>query len=209
MKKKYQIVFIGPPGSGKGTQAKLLSKYLGVPCVSIGRILRQQIKRNTKVGQQVKNYVNKGKLVPGEVVNQIMENYIKKHQQGFVLDGYPREYRQAKFLDNLTDLTDIFEITLDNKIAKERISGRRNCRCGRIYHIKYKPPKKNNKCDVDGLKLYIRADDKPVAIIKRLNLYRRKARKISALFRKKHILHKVDGRPSIAEIHQSVIKKLK
>jgi adenylate kinase len=208
MKKKYQIIIMGPQSSGKGTQAELLAKKLKLPIISVGNTLRSNIRRKTKVGKVAEQYVKRGVLAPDNVINQIIKEKIQKQKKGFILDGYPRDIEQAKFLGGITEITHVFEITLSDKIAIERIKGRRNCLCGQIYHIKYRPPKKAGVCDKDGQKLFIRKDDRISAIKKRLKIYRRETRAVLPFYKKEKVLYKIDGRPEINKVYQQILKKL-
>ena len=206
MKKNYQITFLGPQGSGKGTQAELLAKKLNLPIIVMGNILREQIKKKTVIGKKIEKIVDSGRLIPSEITNQLMVEEIKKQKNGFIIDGYPREIVQAKFLTKIANLTQAIEITLSDQEAIKRIGGRRSCSCGEVYHLKYNPPKKVGLCDKCGKKLFVRDDDELVAIKKRLKIYRHNVIPLEKLYKKQKILIKVDGRPSIQKIHQKIIK---
>jgi len=207
-KQNYRIIIIGPQSSGKGTQADLLSEKLKLPIISVGNLIREQIKRKTKLGRKAAKFVKQGSLIPDELTNQLVKNKIKTVKTRFVIDGYPRDINQAKFLAKLTEITQVIEITLSNQEAIKRISGRRSCACGEVYHLKYNPPKKKGICDECGKKLFIREDDQPKAIRKRLKIYRQEIKKLEKFYKKQKVLIKIDGRPRIAKIHQTILKKL-
>lgn len=204
----YQIIFLGPQSSGKGTQAELLAKKLKLPVITIGNIYREHIKKQTILGRKIAKFVNQGKLVPDQITNQVIVKLVKKYKPGFILDGYPRNLIQANFLDKVARITNLFEITLSNKEAIRRISGRRSCVCGEVYHLIYRPPKKNGICDKCGKKLYIREDDQISTVKKRLKIYRKELKKLLNFYQPKKVLIKIDGRPAIKKIHQTILKKL-
>ena len=207
-KQNYRIIIIGPQSSGKGTQADLLSEKLKLSLISVGNLIREQIKRKTRLGKRAAKHVNRGSLIPNELTNQLLRDSFKKHRSGFIIDGYPRDIDQAKFLQKLTEITQVIEITLSNQEAIKRISGRRSCACGEVYHLKYNPPKKTGRCDECGKKLFIRADDQPLAIKRRLKIYRQEIKKLEKFYKKQKVLIKIDGRPNIVKIHQTILKKL-
>lgn len=208
MKKIFRIIIIGPQSSGKGTQADLLSEKLHLPIISVGNIIRGEIKKKTLIGKKAENYVSRGCLIPDELTNRLVEKIIKKNHQGFILDGFPRDLNQAKFLSLITRPTHLIEITLTNSEAIKRIAGRLSCSCGEVYHLKYKPPKKKGKCDECGKILFIREDDQPQAIKKRLKIYRQNLNELEKFYRSDKIIIKIDGRPSIKKINNSILKKL-
>lgn len=207
-KQNYRISIIGPQSSGKGTQADLLSEKLKLPLISVGNLIREQIKRKTKIGKKAEKFVKEGSLIPDELTNQLVNNKIKSIKSGFIIDGYPRNIKQAKFLAKSTIITQVIEITLSDKEAIRRISDRRSCVCGEVYHLKYRPPKKKGICDECGRKLFIREDDQPAAIKRRLKIYRQEIRRLEKFYKKQKVLIKIDGRPKIKEIHREIVKKI-
>jgi adenylate kinase len=173
-----KIVILGPPGAGKGTQAKSLAEKLNLLHISTGDLLRENVKNNTALGLKAKEFMDKGELVPDELVDKMILDKLNsiRDKEGFVLDGYPRNVSQAKFLDSLLKDSqgNNFIIYLDTseKVIVERLSGRRICsNCQAIYHIKNMPPKRDSLCDICGGILYQRSDDKEETIKKRLSVY--------------------------------------
>jgi adenylate kinase len=176
---KFRIVMLGAPGSGKGTQAKLLSEVLNIPHISTGDIFRKNISERTALGLKAKAMIDGGLLVPDEITNEIAKNRILEEDcaNGFILDGYPRTLGQARYLDSVMkgfdmSLTAAVNIDVADRSIIDRLSGRRTCRsCGEISSITENPPRKDGACDICGGVLEIRADDKPETVMKRLELY--------------------------------------
>jgi len=210
------IILIGPPGAGKGTQAKKLAKKFNIKIFATGDILRSEVEQKTEIGQKVEQILAAGKLVGDKLINQIVLEKLDKHGQNFILDGFPRNKKQAKalikFLNKKNWPLIIFELKLDDEIAIERISGRRTCSCGQVYHIKYNPPKKEGICDVCGKELKIRSDEKPEVVKDRLEIYHQDTEPlIEFLLKQKKVQVKyfsIDSSKSIEEIHQDILLKL-
>lgn len=193
-----RIVLLGPPGCGKGTQAKRLSKFYKISHISTGDILRKSLQRNDSISNKVKNYMNKGELVPDEIIFSIIKRRLKKRDasKGFVLDGFPRSIKQARELENLLRDVKIVVLNLKAKTPTiiRRLSGRRVCpNCGANYHIKFQPPKIDEKCDKCGVKLYQRNDDKPKAIRNRLRVYKKESNSLLKYYQKKGLLKSING----------------
>jgi adenylate kinase len=209
MKKQiYRIVFLGPQGSGKGTQAEMLAAELKIPIIATGDIYRQEAKKKTIFGEKVASYMHQGKLVPDDITNSLVERRLSKKdcEAGFILDGYPRTLAQAEALVSLADLTQVILIDISDKEAIHRIAGRVTCKCGATYHYKYKPPKKEGICDKCGEPLFVRKDDKEeMALRKRLAIYHEEIDPLIKFYSQKGILHKINGEPSIAKVHQEVM----
>ncbi|HYO82278.1 MAG TPA: nucleoside monophosphate kinase [Bryobacteraceae bacterium] len=173
------ILLFGPPGCGKGTQSPLISKLLNVPAISTGEMLRAEVEAGTELGHQVQSLLQTGSLVSDELVNDIVVSRTSKPdcKNGFLLDGYPRTLTQAEFLDgHLVRLgfapPTIFHLATPKSVLIERISSRRQCpKCGRIYNLLFKPPKKPNVCDDDGTRLIRRSDDSVEVVSARLEQY--------------------------------------
>jgi len=174
-----RIILLGPPGAGKGTQAKALSHRLNLPHISTGDLLRQNVSSGTELGKQAKDFMNKGILVPDDLVTRVLIQRIEQPdiKAGFILDGYPRNINQAKALDDMLSARDMgIEVVLyldtSEAVIIQRLSGRLVCSlCGANFHIKNMPPKKDMICDNCGGRLYQRSDDKEETIKKRLEVY--------------------------------------
>lgn len=206
-----KILFIGPQCSGKGTQAEMLSKQLNIPYISTGNIFRENILGQTELGKLAKIYMSEGKLVPDEVTNNLVKNRFKNKdvEKGFILDGYPRNLSQAEFFNNVSPLDNVFEIDISDDEALLRILGRRSCKCGAVFHLKYNPPKKIGICDKCGGALFIRDDDKEEKIKERLRIYHQETKKLLDFYSEKGILIKINGEQPIQKVHKDIIRKLK
>jgi len=157
-----RLIFIGPPGIGKGTYATAVSERYGIPHISTGDIFREEVKRGSELGRKVKKYLEAGELVPDEIVIEVVRERLKKEdcRKGFILDGYPRTLRQAEELDKMTSIDLVLNFHAPDEVIIERLSGRRICvKCGAIYHVKFMPPKKPGICDKCGGKIIQRKDD--------------------------------------------------
>ncbi len=222
-KVKLVIIFFGPAGSGKGTQADLIAEKTGWHKITVGELLREEISLNTSLGKQANKYLLKGILVPDILINKLLSQHLQKFKwtKGLIFDGYPRSKSQLKNLlvilkklvnkNNSISLADnLFGIVLNisDKEVKQRLAGRRSCSCGAVYHLKYNPPKKNEACDLCGGKLIIRTDDKPKAIAARLKVFHRQVEPILDYFRKNSKLITINGEQSIAKIHRDIVTKL-
>jgi len=174
-----RIILLGPPGAGKGTQAKALAKKINLPHISTGDLLRQNVAQDTNLGKQAKAFMNKGALVPDDLVTQMLDRRIDQPdiENGFILDGYPRNINQARALDNMLGERNIkidLVIYLDTSLPViiQRLTGRLVCKeCGANFHIKNMPPKVNGICDNCGGRLYQRTDDQEATIKRRLSVY--------------------------------------
>lgn len=205
-----RIVFLGPPGAGKGTQAETISKIENIPHISSGNLLREAIEAGTETGAKARFYIEKGILVPDQVVVGIVVDRILKNDcgNGFVLDGFPRTLSQAKVLDKmlktLGDSLDIvFYFIVSEQTVIDRLSGRMICSvCGANYHIKLVPPLKDGVCDKCSGKLLQRADDKPETIIQRLKVYREQTAGLVEYYKKNKILKEI-----ISDLRIEVISK--
>ncbi len=207
-----RLVFLGPPGIGKGTYASAISKMYGIPHISTGDIFREEIKRGTELGRKIKEYVERGELVPDEIVIEVVRERLSREdcKKGFILDGFPRTLRQAQALDEMTTLDLALNFVAPDEVIIERLSGRRICRrCGAIYHIKFMPPKVEGVCDICGGELYQREDDKPEVIKRRLELYRRQFKPILDFYRAKGILVDVDASEQADVVIPRIVEVLK
>ncbi|MCD4666527.1 nucleoside monophosphate kinase [archaeon] len=190
-----RLLILGPQGSGKGTQSVLIAKKYKIPHLNIGDILLEHIIKKDKIGKIVKPYYDKGKLVPYGIIELILEKRLKQKdcKKGFILDGYPRNSRQQKFLDKVINIDGVIFLNIPQNIVMFRLSQRRVCYNGHYYHLTLTPPKVKGICDIDGEKLIRREDDSPKAIKQRLSTYKNKTRPLIKIYKKRKILHEVDG----------------
>jgi adenylate kinase len=202
-----KIIFIGPPASGKGTQAEMLAQKLSLPLISTGNLFRQHIINKTKLGQLVEKILAAGDLVSNELTNQILEEAIKDKSNGFILDGYPRNIKQAEFLKSKTKIDVAFEIYISVKEAIRRLSGRRVCKCGATYHQIFKPSQKPDICDLCGGQLFQREDDTEEKIKYRYGIYQRETEPVINFYQEERILIKINGEPPISEVFKELIGK--
>lgn len=202
------LILLGAPGSGKGTQAKFLIKKYLIPQISTGDILREEVKSGTVLGLKAKEYMDKGLLVPDEVVVGMVEERIRKDdcRSGFILDGFPRTVAQADALEMTLQrmskaLSKVILVEVDEEELVRRLTGRRVCeKCGAGYHVIFDPPKQEGVCDKCQGRLYQRDDDKESTIRNRLRVYNNQTAPLIEYYQKKQLLSPVDGRGSIEEI---------
>ncbi|MHA1228171.1 MAG: adenylate kinase [Candidatus Hodarchaeales archaeon] len=208
---KMKLIMLGAPGSGKGTQAKFISKEYGIPQISTGDLLRNAVKEGTELGLQAKKYMEDGKLVPDDLVLSLLQERLAKDdcKKGFILDGYPRNLAQAHQLEKITDVNLVINIDVDYKVLVERITGRRTCKkCGAIYHIKYNPPKEDSICDKCSGTLYQREDDTEETVKKRLDTYESQTKPLIEFYTNKGILHTLVSDSTIEAMREKVMKLL-
>jgi len=204
-----KILIMGPQGSGKGTQAEILAKELGIPAISMGALLRDEINSGSEAGKLAKDFLASGKLVPDELALQVVQSRLNQPDavNGWILDGFPRIMAQAEMFLRSIQPTHaiILEITDDQSL--ERLSGRvqcDKCRCG--FQLKYVPPKNVGKCDHCDGNLVHRSDDTPEVIKERLNIYHKETEPVARRFEEMGILHRVDGSGTIEEVAGEVKK---
>ena len=199
------LVFLGAPGAGKGTQAKRISEKYDIPHISTGDILRANIKAGTELGKLAKSYIDKGALVPDEVIIKVMQARLAEDdcKKGYLLDGFPRTIEQAKALDEITKVALAVNIAVDDEAVVARIAGRRMCACGESYHVSTHP---SDVCDKCGAKLYQRDDDKEETVKSRLEVYYRQTAPLIEYYSAKGILVDVDGMKDVAEVTYSISK---
>lgn len=211
-----KIIMLGAPGAGKGTQAdKICAKY-NIPHISTGDIFRANIKNNTELGQKAKSYMDKGELVPDELVVDLVVDRIKADDctNGYVLDGFPRTIPQAEALDAaLAAINDKVDYAINVEVPDEniinRMSGRRACvACGATYHIVHIPTKVDGVCDKCGAELILRDDDKPETVKNRLNVYHEQTQPLIDYYTAKNILHEVDGTKAMEDVFSSIVSIL-
>lgn len=209
---EMNIILLGPPGCGKGTQAKMLTEKYKIPQVSTGDILRESVKNETPLGLQAKSYMDSGKLVPDGVVIGIIQERLRKPdcQSGFILDGFPRTVVQAQALDNTLGtmqqkIEHVISITVDDEQLLGRLTGRRTCRsCGAMFHVLFNPPKKEGCCDVCSGELYQRDDDKEETILNRLNVYKQQTAPLIDYYQNKGWLRTINGIGEIEDIFKKI-----
>mgnify|MGYP001308505820 FL=1 len=211
-----KILLIGPPGGGKGTQAKKLSSKFNIPQISTGDMLRDHVKRMSKLGIEAKEFMDKGELVPDELILKMMKSKLSDNDcnNGYILDGFPRTLPQAKGLDSLLDNIDsnldkVIIIKVDDDVIIDRMSGRRvHKNSGRIYHIKYNPPKNEGLDDITNEPLSIRSDDKKETVKNRLKIYHDLTKPLINFYNIKNILFEVNGENEIEDVFANIINKL-
>jgi adenylate kinase len=210
------LILLGPPGAGKGTQAKILIKKYGIPQISTGDILRAAIKDQTPMGIKAKSFMDSGELVSDEVVVGIVEERLEKPDcaSGFILDGFPRTVVQADALGSMLDklgksIDRVISIEVDKGELLDRITGRRTCRsCGKGYHISFDPPRGAGVCDECGGELYQRDDDSETTMRNRLEVYEKQTAPLISYYGNKSLLRTVTGTGSIEEIQQRLLQVL-
>jgi adenylate kinase len=215
--KTRALIFLGAPGAGKGTQAREVAKEFHIPQISTGDILRDSVKKGTPLGLAAKVKMEAGQLVPDEVVCGIVEERISEPDccQGFILDGFPRTLPQAEFVDRMLEAKGrgsprVINIQVDQDVLMKRLTGRRTCAvCGEIYNVYFGPPKREGVCDKDGGKLLQRADDNEDTIRQRLVAYENQTRPLIDYYRRKNLLHDVDGNRDPESIAQELCQHLK
>ncbi|MFH2021153.1 MAG: adenylate kinase [archaeon] len=205
-----KLVFLGPPGAGKGTQAKIISEKFRIPHISTGDIFRENLKNSTHLGKKASEYMSKGLLVPDEVTNAMVEDRLKKKDciKGYILDGYPRTINQAEFLDSIVKLDKVINFELNEDVIIKRISGRRTCKsCGTPYNILHNKPKTEGICDKCKGPLIQRDDEKPDVVKKRLLIYKDQTEPLINYYKNQKILVDVDAYPTIESV-TGVVEKI-
>ena len=206
------LIFLGPPGAGKGTQAKKIIATYNVPQISTGEILRAAIKEETEIGKQAQSFIEAGKLVPDEVVVGIVDERLKKDdcKGGFLLDGFPRTIPQAEALEQkLTEAGRKIDHVVSLEVPEEeliaRLAGRRICKaCGQEFHVKFKPPAKEGVCDLCAGEIYQRADDNETSIKERLNVYKEQTQPLIAFYTQRSCLRPIEGLGNFDEIFDRI-----
>ena len=203
------VILLGAPGAGKGTQAVRIAAAMNIPHISTGDIFRKNIKEKTPVGLKAKSYIDRGQLVPDEVVVEIVQQRIDEDdcKNGFLLDGFPRTIAQAEALDRLTNIDSVISLEVDLDKLVDRITGRRVCeKCGESYHVS---TKKDDICEKCGGKLIQRADDTEETVKSRLNVYKNETAPLINFYKNQGVLKNVDGMKSIEEVFEEISKALK
>ena len=206
------LVFLGPPGAGKGTIAAVAKDYLGVPHISTGDLFRSNIKNETELGKKVKEILASGSLVPDSVTIEMVRNRLKEDdcKNGFILDGFPRTIAQADALATMTELDGVINFVLSEEEIIKRLSGRRMCKStGRTYHILFNPPKVEGKDDETGEDLIQRDDDKPEAIKHRLDVYKEQTEPLIKYYKDKGIVLDLHCTNDPEETNQNFFRLIK
>ncbi len=213
------IVLLGPPGVGKGTQGRLISKYLHIPLISTGDLLRGEVREQTDLGKIAKSFMDKGELVSDDLIIEVIKKRIRRKDcaEGFILDGFPRTLSQAKSLENMflrdnlrLDAVLLFDVPEEEIIR--RLTGRRVCeKCGAVYHVSYNPPHKEGICDRCGGKLITRDDDDEETVRRRIMVYQDATAPLISFYKKQDRLYTIDGVGKVEEIFErtkNVLKRL-
>lgn len=207
-----KLIFLGPPGAGKGTQAGIVSKKLGIPTISTGDMLRAAVKEGTEVGKRAKSFMDAGKLVPDEVIIGIVAERVEKPDcaKGYILDGVPRTIAQAEALESAGIRFDhVISIETEDDVVKERLVGRRVCpECGATYHTVSNPSKVEGKCDACGHELIQRHDDTADTVAHRLEIYHSETEPLKEFYQKRDVLAKVEDEGSIEDINHRIMAVL-
>ncbi|MEJ2470181.1 MAG: adenylate kinase [Desulfuromonadales bacterium] len=211
-----KLILLGPPGAGKGTQAKMLTEAFSIPQISTGDILRAAVKTGTALGLKAKQYMDAGGLVPDDVVVGIVRDRLQEAdcRNGFILDGFPRTVAQAdalrKSLEAMNkELDQVISLEVDTEALVARLTGRRTCKdCGRGYHVRFDPPRQAGRCDACGGELVQRQDDQEETIRKRLQVYADQTAPLIDYYRQANLLSEVDGMQPIAQVQEKVLSLL-
>ena len=214
---KPVYIFIGAPGSGKGTQAELLIKEHDMATFSPGAMFRQEMTEGTELGQQIKPIMDRGELVSDDITGKMILDKLEQADKVVILDGFPRTVNQANILDRFFSEKQgeyqpiIVEVFLSDGEIMERIGGRLTCVCGEVYHKKFNPPKEEGKCDKCGGELQLRSDSKPEIIANRIKVYHEQTEPVLSFYRDNptYKMHKVDGEQAISDVYQEINKILK
>jgi adenylate kinase len=213
---RMQLILLGPPGAGKGTQAKMLTERFGIPQIATGDILRGAVQAGTDLGRQAKAFMDAGALVPDEVVIGIVRERLQEDdcRNGFILDGFPRTVAQADALQGTLmtlgrQLDRVISLTVDADELVERLTGRRTCRqCGRGFHVKFDQPRVADQCDVCGGELYQRDDDREETIRKRLGVYDQQTSPLIEYYQRGGLLTELNGMQQISAVQEQVLVAL-
>jgi len=203
-----KVSFLGIQGSGKGTQAELLSKEFDVIKVVAGDLLREEKKKESELGKEISKFMDKGELVPVKIIHDLIKEKIKGKEK-YVIDGFPRNMEQVEISKDI-EFDKVIHILLPDQIVLDRLQGRLTCsKCGAVYHVKYNKPKVEDKCDNCGGELYVREDEKGEVIKQRINAFKKETLPVVEYFREKKILFEINGNRTIKEIYEDIRKLFK
>jgi len=211
-----RVVLLGPPGAGKGTQAKLLEEKFAAPQISTGDILRKAVAEQGDLGKQTSEYIRRGELVPDQLIIDLVAERLKEKdcEKGFVLDGFPRTIAQAQGLEEILKkiglaLTCVLSVQVPHELIVERLSGRRTCKgCGALYHVVFDPPKAAGTCNRCGGELFQRDDDRAETIRNRLRVYDNQTAPLVSYYRERGLLKSIDGVGKVEDIGKRMIQAL-
>ena len=209
-----RLLLIGPPGGGKGTQAKFLIDHFSIPQISTGDMLRENIRNKTSLGKEAQKFMNKGKLVPDSVILDMMKKRLAEQDcnNGYILDGFPRTISQAEGLDillkNLNQKLDhVMVMDVPDNLIITRLSNRRSCKkCGQVYNLLFEPPNNAGKCNNCNKELYLRSDDNPATIQQRLNVYHKQTEPVIKYFSDQGLTKIIDSKGTIDEIRLEILQ---
>ena len=208
---ELNLILLGPPGSGKGTQGERLQEDFRLPYYATGDILRAAVKEGNELGSKAKEFMDRGDLVPDDVIIDLIAERVQREEaaDGFILDGFPRTLPQAEALDQKLDelgrrITAAIQIDVPEDEIIRRLSGRRTCANGHVFHVDFNPPKEEGVCDVDGTDLIVRDDDKPEVVRNRLEQYESKTKPLISYFEKKGVMRRVDGGEEPSEVEEKI-----
>jgi adenylate kinase len=211
------LVLLGPPGAGKGTQAKRLAAELQIPQVSTGDLFREHLKNHTELGQKADEYISKGELVPDDVTVEMVRDRLSRSdcKDGAILDGFPRTVPQAEALKQILDekgvaLTGVFCVDISEAELLRRLTGRRVCRAnGHIFHLEFNPPKEPGVCDFDGSELYQREDDREETVKERIRVYRQQTAPLCDYYGERGLFVEIDGEQSIEAVTEALLSAIR
>jgi adenylate kinase len=209
---ELNLILLGPPGAGKGTQGARLSEDFGLPYVVTGDLLREAVREGTDLGHEAEGYMKDGKLVPDEIISEVVLERVRSEEarDGFLLDGFPRTIPQADALEQALvaldrELTAVLAIEVPDDEVVRRLSGRRTCvKAGHVYHVEFDPPKREGVCDQDGSRLFQREDDREDVVEQRLKEYHENTAPLVSYYEERGLLRRFDGCRSPAEVHDHI-----
>ena len=205
-----KIVLLGPPGSGKGTQTEKLCAELGFIKISTGDLLREAVRNGTPLGIKAKGFMDTGKLVPNDLVVDLIKEKMRSMKGGVILDGFPRNLEQAQMLDRITRVDLAIDLEVNEEKLVKRLTMRRTCKnCNAVFHLEFNPPKVAGKCDKCGGELFQRSDDTEKTVRERLRVYKESTLPLTEYYKKKGILKTVDGEGDIAVVYERLLRAVK